>query len=424
MTDTPDGAGPEREPDRDDDATPPQGTPAQEAQDPFVKEPSAPSGAPPGYGPPPGYGSPPGHGGPPAPGYGPQPGYGGYGGQPAYGAQPGYGLQPGYPAPGYGAAPGQPPGGIVPLAPLGIGQILGGAFGYIRANPVSTLVAAALIFVVAAVVQGLAQVLPALAVGGSIRSAGSAVGAVGVSLLASLAGAVVSLLASALVTGVLLVVLRRALLGRRTSPGEAWRGATRRVWGLVGANLLVGLIIGGIATVGILLAFIIGIAGRNSGGVIAVAVVVGLAVLVVVVYLAVLLSMTPAAYMMEDIGVTTALGRSRALVRGSWWRIFGIQLLAGIVLGAIALVIFLILGALFGVSLGSLARGGSGLSVTGAVLTGSALAIFIVVAGTFFTPFVTGITGLLYTDQRIRRERFDLELAARAAGQTGPGQPW
>jgi hypothetical protein len=312
----------------------------------------------------------------------------------------------------------------VPLAPLGVGQILGGAFCYIRANPVPTLVAVALIFVGTAVVQGVAQVLPALAVGGSIRNTGSVVGVLGLSLLASLISVVVSLLASALVTGLLLVVLRRALLGRRTSLGEAWQGATRRVWGLVGANLLVGLIVGGIAAAGILLAFAVGIVGRRSDGVIAVAVVIGLAVLVVVIYLAVLLSMTPAAYVMEDIGVTAALGRSRTLVSGSWWRIFGVQLLAGIALGAIILVILLVLGALFGVGVGSFAQGRSGLSVAGAVLSGIALAVFVVIAGTFFTPFVTGVNGLLYTDQRIRRERFDLELAARAQGHVGPGSPW
>lgn len=405
MTDTPDRPEPDRE-QASDDATPPSGTPVQ--------------GTPGSYGPAPGDGPQPGAGGPPnsPPGDGAQPG--GYRGQPAYSAPQGYGQPPGFPPSGYGT----PPDGIVPLAPLGVGQILGGAFGYIRANPVSTLVASALIVVVAAVVQGLAQVLPVLVVGGSGRSAGSLLGAAGVSLLASVVSVVVSLLASALVTGVLLVVLRRALLGRRTSLGEAWRGATRRVWGLVGANLLVGLIIGGTAAVGILVAFIIGIAGRRSGGVIAVAVVVGLAVLVAVVYLAVLLSMTSAAYMMEDIGVTTAIARSRALVRGSWWRIFGIQLLAAVVLGVLALVILLILGALFGVSLGSFAQNGSGLSIAGAVLSGIAVAVFVVIAGTFFTPFVTGITGLLYADQRIRRERFDVELAARAAGQVGPGQPW
>src|SRR5215472_1635904 len=86
------------------------------------------------------------------PGYG-QPGYGqpGYG-QSGYG-QPGYG-QSGYGQPGYGpslppigggwAAPAPMPGGV-PLRPLGVGEILSGAFTLIRRNPVATLGLAAII---------------------------------------------------------------------------------------------------------------------------------------------------------------------------------------------------------------------------------------------------------------------------------------
>ena len=33
------------------------------------------------------------------------------------------------------------------------------------------------------------------------------------------------------------------------------------------------------------------------------------------------------------------------------------------------------------------------------------------------TPFLAGLTGLLYVDQRIRRERYDLQLATWAAGR-------
>src|SRR4030081_1990144 len=79
------------------------------------------------------------------PGYGQQPGYGQYPpygqyAQPGY-AQPGYGQpgygQPGYGQPGYGRS-GPQPGGI-PLRPLGVGEILSGAFTQIRQNPAATL---------------------------------------------------------------------------------------------------------------------------------------------------------------------------------------------------------------------------------------------------------------------------------------------
>ena len=38
-------------------------------------------------------------------------------------------------------------------------------------------------------------------------------------------------------------------------------------------------------------------------------------------------------------------------------------------------------------------------------------AIAYVVVGTFATPFGVGVIGLLYVDQRIRKERLDLDLA-------------
>src|SRR5579859_4186707 len=109
----------------------------------------------------PGYGQP----GSDLPRYG-QPGQGqpGYG-QPAYG-QPGYGgpqdqAPPPYGSPGYGpslppvgggwAAPAPMPGGV-PLRPLGVGDILSGAFTLIRRNPVATLGLAAIVETASAVV--------------------------------------------------------------------------------------------------------------------------------------------------------------------------------------------------------------------------------------------------------------------------------
>ncbi len=58
--------------------------------------------------------------------------------------------------------------------------------------------------------------------------------------------------------------------------------------------------------------------------------------------------------------------------------------------------------------------------VTGAVPgTGFSIAIGLasVLVTTFATPYFAGLTGLLYVDQRIRRERYDLQLATWAAGR-------
>jgi hypothetical protein len=94
-----------------------------------------------------GYGTP----GPSAPG----PGYG----QPGYG-QPGYG-QPGYdtPGPGYGAPPGgwapppqAPKPDVIPLRPVAVGEIFGGALTSVRRNPKATLAIAAVVLTISAVI--------------------------------------------------------------------------------------------------------------------------------------------------------------------------------------------------------------------------------------------------------------------------------
>ena len=117
-----------------------------------------PAGEPGGYGQPPPFD--PGQA-PPAEGYAqPPPGTGqpgGYG-QQSYGQQ-GYGQQPG----GYGppsappsypwqSQPQAPKPGVIPLRPLGVGEILDGAFTSIRRNPRATLGIAALLLTASAVI--------------------------------------------------------------------------------------------------------------------------------------------------------------------------------------------------------------------------------------------------------------------------------
>jgi hypothetical protein len=119
---------------------------------------------------------------------------------------------------------------------------------------------------------------------------------------------------------------------------------------------------------------------------------------------------TPA-LVLEGIGIGQAFGRSRQLVRGSWWRIFGITLLVGVMAAVFAFVVVLPFEAL-----------GGGFSATDS-LTGKYLVlstIGTIIASTIAEPFVAATTALLYTDQRIRLERLDIDLARMAGGNTPP----
>jgi hypothetical protein len=381
--------------------------PAARPSDPSpAGEPARPVDQPGSYGQPaygqPAYGQP-GYG-PPAYGqYGPQPGAGPAGSGPGYGP-PGAG-HPGYPAyrpPGggpYGEAP-QP--GVIPLRPLGVGDILPGAVRFIRSNPVLTLGLAALVALCGQALQLIANIVvsqpdPAdLAEGGLDGLIGS--------FLAQLVAGVVGIVPSAILAGMLFVALSRAVLGQRIDVGAAWRSVAPRLPGLIGLARLIGLIVGGIFTVPMVLMVAFAQSGNIGGALLG----VGLffAAMVLVVYLAVLWIMAPVAYVLETVGVVAALTRSRGLVRGAWWQTFGVLMLAFLVVFVPALVLFVPL------TISAALAPGTGMLVASAIAT--------VVLSTFATPFTTGVVGLLYIDQRIRRERFDVELA-RSAGPPQAG---
>jgi hypothetical protein len=286
--------------------------------------------------------------------------------------------------------------GIVPLRPLALGDVLVGAVGYIRANPISTLGVTAVLMVVAQAIQLIVELAvpridPAdLAAGRIDGLAGSAAG--------TFLSAIVGIVLGAALSGLLLVVLSRAVLGQSLGVREAWHTVARRVPGLIGLTCLVALAVGVTAVVLVLVALVV--AATGSGTAIAVAVLLVLVAMAGAAYLSVRWALAPAAYVLEPIGVTAALGRSGRLVQGSWWRTFGILLLSGLLVLIPAIAVLGVLGVFtFGPP-----DPDPGTAVRAAIAY--------VVVGTFATPFVTGVTGLLYVDRRIRQERFDLDLAA------------
>ena len=119
--------------------------------------------------------------------------------------------------------------------------------------------------------------------------------------------------------------------------------------------------------------------------------------------------------MLEKQGIIKALRRSFKLVRGAWWRVFGIQLLA--------VVLVFIVGAIVEIptSLIAMVIGGdnamdwlSGESVSVGWTFLIVVGVGGVISSTITFPISAGVTALLYMDQRIRREALDLELARAA----------
>ncbi len=286
---------------------------------------------------------------PPAPGwYGPQ---GGWGGQQAPPGQPG--QQP-------GQWPGQQPGwagwvsqrppevkpGVIPLRPLGIGEILDGAITTMRRHWNS-----------------------------------------------------------------------RAVLGEEISLADAWSRARGRLLPLLGLSVLLVLLFGGVLLAGLVPGLLALALGLGTPGAVALFVLGILGAVPLVIYLYVTYALSAAALMLERQPVLAALGRSRRLVRGSWWRVFGVLLLGTIIATVIGQIISIPFGfaSIFTYDAGN-PNAIPGLPYFALNTLGASI------AGTITYPFSAGVAVLLYVDLRMRREALDLELA-RAAGVTLPGAP-
>ncbi|MFB7321431.1 glycerophosphoryl diester phosphodiesterase membrane domain-containing protein [Streptomyces sp. NPDC056190] len=392
------------------DAAPPADQSGEQPQGPGVKwskeQPppgqwSAPTGAPaPGQAPPPPAG--PGWGGQPPAGYGP----GGYG---AWGA-------------GWGGQPPAAKPGVIPLRPLGVGEILDGAVSTMRAHWRTVLGISLVIAVLTQLLDILLQHRLLDNMNNQVLTDPNAtpgdLGRVfGDSMLGSGAAFTISMVGSVIATALLTTVTSRAVLGKPVTLGDAWRDARPQVLKLFGLVLLLLVICLGVIALGALPGILVAATGSPVGGS-ALAVLGSLAACVPAVWLWIRFSLAPPALMLEKQGITKAMSRSAKLIRGSWWRIFGIQLLAVLIVFLVAVVIAIP----FGVA--AIAFSGNALSdfLNGTPQFGWSYLIISglgnVIGSTITFPIAAGITVLLYVDQRIRREALDLDLA-RAAGVQG-----
>ncbi|GII99337.1 glycerophosphoryl diester phosphodiesterase family protein [Sediminihabitans luteus] len=337
-------------------------------------------------------------------------------GQPQYG-QPQYG-QPQYGQPQYGqqphGAPVPPPvyldaatkPGVVPLRPLGLGEILDGAFGTVRANPRVMLGLPALLLAVVTAVGALVAYLFSGAVSPWAVDLEDAVGIPGYAdlIMQDLYPAMVQswfqVLATPLVTGVLVLAVGDAVIGRRAAPGTVLRGA----WSRFGALLTFSIIqlVGTVLLWGVVpvLAVWGAVVAWGDGGLLLLLVLIP-ALAVVTVWIAVRLLLVPPALVLERQKLGPAIGRGWRLSRGSFWRVLGIYLLAAIIAFAAAAALSI------------------PFSVVSSLVPSDAVAIVVVQVGNLVTSivstvFVGAITCLLYIDVRMRREGLDVELAAAA----------
>ncbi|WP_327683655.1 DUF7544 domain-containing protein [Streptomyces sp. NBC_00467] len=334
------------------------------------------------------------------------------------------------PAPGWGGGPprgawGPPPAakpGVIPLRPLGVGEILDGAVSTLRAHWRTVLGITITVSVISQICNILVERYllptppevdpdadPSEALRQSVDSLQASLVAMGPSILIALVGTLFT-------TALLTMVISRSVLGRPVSLSEAWQEARPRLPQLLGLTLLLPLMSAGIMAVALVPGLLIG-----GGAGVALAVLGGLVAGPVILWLMVRFALASPALMLERQGVIQSLRRSAKLVQGAWWRTFGIialTLLLTLLVSMIIAVPFSVIAlAVDGTGFGDLFSGTTPeFGWAFLIITG----IGSVIASSITYPISAGVTVLLYIDQRIRREALDIELA-RAAGVSAYG---
>ena len=214
--------------------------------------------------------------------------------------------------------------------------------------------------------------------------------AIGIPLITSW----ITILISLFSIGALLFAGGQSYLGRQITAGTAFRQIARRFWSYLGSNILYMLV------VGLLMITIIGIPFA--------------------IYFAARWGFYAQAVLIEETSATHALRRSSELVKGTWWRVCGILL--AIFLLAFMIQTILQFSLLFGFGLTQAISGEGGLLkmfqqlFVPELTTWDGLVNYIIqsfinyVVNSLMLP--VGIIGstLLYFDQRIRKEGFDIEM--------------
>jgi hypothetical protein len=363
-----------------------------------MPDPQPPAPLPPA-GPPPGYAYPP---PPPPPAWGP----------PSVWPQPAYGQ----PGPGW-----IPPGGRSAQVGSGrfhsmsVGELLDAVFSLYRRNFVLIAAISAIVQVPFSLLQYVIfEVFGYSALQGRLQGAQQALqnpnapptteqvqntlGLVGdVLAIAGIIGLIGIFVVQPLATAATARAVSDRYLDRVATIGASYRAAFNRLGALVWQSLI--LTVGFLAVIAVFAVIVALLASAGGTSTIGIDVLLGIALAVVAILIYVRTALAPPAIVLEHLSGWRGLQRSWALVRGLFWRMFGILLLVTI----IRVIIGGIVGALIG--------------LTGSTLDANGQLIVSDIAGAFSNVFVSPIAyiavTLLYYDTRIRKEAFDIEMLAQ-----------
>lgn len=294
------------------------------------------------------------------------------------------------------------------LRPLGVGDIVDRTFSLYRQRPLPFIALAAVPYLVLVLVMGVlilvfgrslvgfAPVLDAVN-----RSPGAPLSP---ATVAGLADAVVALIGFGIVAAVVAIALLSAqsaalidaavaqYLGRPKRVGDSFNAGLRAAPGVIGAGLLIFLTVIALWTA-LAVAFFV----TRSALVVGLGSIAGV---IATVFLFASWVVAPCVVTVEGAGPIVALRRSWMLATGHRWRILGLQMLLAILQVVLSALISFVFVAAF-------TFGDQTLRLVVQQIVNFASTIL-------WVPVEWGATALLYTDLRVRREGFDLQLAAEA----------
>lgn len=285
-----------------------------------------------------------------------------------------------------------------PLRPMSTGQLLDHSFALYRKN--------FLLFV------GIATLGPAANVIFQLLTVGANVGApfgsrraatLATMGLGMIAGYVIMLTGMALSHAATVKAVAAVHLGRETSVVGAYKALRGRIWSLFGTFGLIVLIVGAALVAVIIVAVLVtmfvlaGRTGPGTAGAVVRALVIAALALAAFTAIYVRYALAIQACVVEGLGPRASLKRSVFLSKGSRWRVVAIYL------------VFVLLSVILGAGLGGVA-GYVGALLLNRIAAAVLLYLAGFIAGSLTGPLATIGLSLLYYDERVRKEAFDLQL--------------
>ena len=267
------------------------------------------------------------------------------------------------------------------LRPLRVGEILDAGIKLYLGNA-RTLIGLTAVVVVPFQVLSAVVLMSTVSSGSEIPRGFSSLGGIHRANHATSLGAnaildLTSLIVSVLTTAACVKAVSDIYLGQPTGIGSSLRFAGRRVGSLLWLEI--------VTVLGLALAFC--------------------ALLIPGIWLYAAWSVAVPALLIEGRSAFSALRRSVRLVRGRWWSVAGVRLIASVML-------FVLAGAIEGLLVGVFLTAGTG----SVVMTVTVVSLAAAVSAVLTRPFLAAVTTILYYDLRVRHEGYDVALLAEQLG--------